>query len=348
LKTYEREALLKTFAIFFVLLETLLLINYWYEYERVKVETRNYVLTEMRLCAYTLQCDGMETDFADKKSKRSESNRLFENEAFYAYFDIPSKKFLMKVIYPKERFEKKLKERVGILKSKLAVFSVIAAVVSLMISFYTLLPLRRALHLNEEFVKDVLHDFNTPLSSMRLNLWLFKKTIGEDPKIVRLEHNIETILSLQENLRLFLKELPTNSEEFDIVSILEDRIRYFTVLYPDIRFKTSLKPLKVRTLKNAFVRIADNIIDNAAKYNKRGGTVKVFMEKNVLHIQDTGKGIVDTRRVFERYYKEQERGIGIGMHVVKKLCDETNIKIDVKSTPGKGTRISLDLSDIVV
>jgi signal transduction histidine kinase len=347
LKTYEREALLKAFFIFFLLLETLFALNYLYEYEKLKREMRDYVLTEMRLCAYARQCEGMKTDFVEKREK--EENRLFEKEALYAYFEIPSsKRFSMKVTYPVSKYEAKVSEEAKKLLYKFLLLTFAAALIALFASLYTLLPLRRALQLNEEFVKDVLHDFNTPLSSMRINLSLFKKKIGNDPKIVRLEHNIETILSLQENLRLFIKEIPPHSETFDIVPIVEERLRFFRTLYPDIDFQNRLQPLHIRTFKDAFIRIIDNILDNAAKYNKRNGKVYLYTEGTILYVEDTGKGIANTRRVFERYYKEQERGIGIGMHVVKKLCDETGIGIKLESEIGKGTFVLLDLSQVII
>jgi K+-sensing histidine kinase KdpD len=51
--------------------------------------------------------------------------------------------------------------------------------------------------------------------------------------------------------------------------------------------------------------------------------------------------------VFDRYYKEQDRGIGIGLHIVKKLCDELRVPIKIKSKENQGTAIILNLSKII-
>ena len=75
---------------------------------------------------------------------------------------------------------------------------------SILFSFYALYPLRNALRLTQEFVKDILHDVNTPISTMRLNLSLLQEEIGENNKIKRIERGIENILLLQENLKSHL------------------------------------------------------------------------------------------------------------------------------------------------
>ena len=56
---------------------------------------------------------------------------------------------------------------------------------------------------------------------------------------------------------------------------------------------------------------------------------------------DTGKGIQNPKRVFERFYKEHERGMGIGLHIVKKLSSELGIKVDLESKVAKGTEVFL-------
>jgi len=88
----------------------------------------------------------------------------------------------------------------------------------------------------------------------------------------------------------------------------------------------------------------DNLISNAFKYNKKNGFIKVYLENKKLYIEDSGIGIKNPKKVFNRFYKENERGIGIGMSIVKKLADEFKIKIEIKSKINKGTIIILDLN----
>jgi len=347
LKSYELESFLKSFLIFLVLLEVLLALDLWYEYQSRQLQMDEKIKMEMKLCAYSAQCDGLHTDFVDRM-KHIEENTLYKAGDLFGYFSVPTvKKYLIKVSYPRSAYRKDIERLQDEMIRKFMFYSLFAALVSLLFSMYALMPLRRALRLNEEFVKDILHDFNTPLSSMRINLKLFKKEIGKNQKIERMENNIQTLLSLQHNLKTFLSGTQTQVERLDVVETVRERIPYFEVLYPDIAYHIQIdRPFLINVNKDAFVRVLDNLLSNAGKYNKASGQVRIFMEGADLCIQDTGKGIKSPSKVFKRYYKEQDRGIGIGLHIVKKLCDEMQIAIKIESKEGEGTCVVLDLSTI--
>ena len=334
--------------IFLILLEVLLAINFWNEYRVKKIEIEEKIHIEMKLCAYKIECQNLQTDFVDKQEDREE-NILYKDGDFYAYFKVPTaEKYLMKVVYAKENYIPRVKALENTLLKKFWIYSIFATIVSLLFSMYALLPLQRALRINEEFVKDILHDFNTPISSMLINLKLFKREVGDNQKIQRLENNIQSIISLQDNLHIFLKGVPAQSEDFSLRELIKNRVNYFDVLYPDVQYKVSIDNTVLKTNKDAFTRIMDNLLSNAGKYNIANGDVHVVLQGSSLSIHDTGKGIKKPDKVFDRYYKEQDRGIGIGLHIVKKLCDELLISIDIQSKENEGTKIGLNLEHVIV
>jgi len=301
LKTYEIESLLKSFLIFFILLEVLLAINFWNEFQIKKVEIDEKIQTKMKLCAYTTECGEFTTDFVHKSSEK-EVNILYKDGDFYGYFKVPTvKKYLMKIVYPRKSFLEDLEKLEKKTLRKLFFYSLLAALVSLLFSMYALLPLRNALKINEEFVKDILHDFNTPISSMLINLKIFKREIGENSKIQRLENNIQSILSLQDNLQVFLKGVPTQSEDFSLKEMIDSQVNYFDVLYPDVSYKVDINEVHLNTNKDAFKRVMDNLLSNAGKYNVANGEVAISLKGNELLIADTGKGIKHPSKVFGRY-----------------------------------------------
>jgi len=334
--------------IFFILLEVLLAINFWHEYGVKKLEIEEKIHVEMKLCAYTIQCEGLTTDFVDR-DKDKEENILYKSGDFYSYFKVPTaEKYLMKVVYPYSAYQKRIVSLESKIKYKFLLYSFFAFLVSFLFAIYALTPLRKALRLNEEFVKDILHDFNTPISSMKINLSLFRREIGESEKINRLENNIESILGLQHNLQAFLKDIPTQTEIFSLDTLIGNRMVYFKTLYPDIDYSSQLDKIVLETNKDALTRIIDNLLSNAGKYNRAKGKVTILMDNTSLVIADTGKGIKNPTKVFKRYYKEQDRGIGIGLHIVKKLCDELHIPIVIQSNIQKGTTVLLDISKVIL
>jgi signal transduction histidine kinase len=185
-----------------------------------------------------------------------------------------------------------------------------------------------------------LHDFNTPLTSLKLNLFLLKKECNS-PKIEKIEQNIKTILNYQENLKAFLSNNPLQKEKFNIKDIIDEKLRLYSLNYPTISYENRADCV-IEINKSAFSSILDNIISNAFKYNKKNGKVEIFLKDKKLYIKDTGIGIKNPKRVFDRFYKEQERGIGIGMNIVKKLTNELGIEVEIKSL--NGTEVILDLS----
>jgi signal transduction histidine kinase len=301
------------------------------------------LLDEMRICSFDLNCKEFKIDFADKDKK--ETYRLYKDKSrgVLAYFPIlQSEKNLLSITLLSDKYIEKIDSIKDKLFREFIPILIAITLFSIFFSLYTLSPLRRSLRLTEEFIKDILHDFNTPLASLRLNSSMLKREIGENKKISRMEGNIENILSLQENLRCYLFDHEMQQDSFGLKAFIQTSIESIERSYQHISYSIDIpSSLKIKTNKKAFGRIIDNLLSNASKYNKLNGKVEILYETNRLIIADTGKGIKDTKRVFQRFYKEQDRGVGVGLHIVKKLCDELKIDIEIESELGVGSRFIL-------
>ena len=94
-----------------------------------------------------------------------------------------------------------------------------------------------------------------------------------------------------------------------------------------------------------------NLIDNAIKYNKEAGSIKITLDENYLVIEDTGIGIpiADQTRIFERFYRVDKAksktlgGTGLGLAIVKHVCEIYNFKISVDSKLDIGTKFDIKL-----
>ena len=176
---------------------------------------------------------------------------------------------------------------------------------------------------------------------------MLEDEIGENSKVKRIQNSVANILNLQSNLRSYLHSHSAQKEEVDLRKLLNDRVSMLEKNFQELEFRVEVKEQHLNTNRDAFIRVIDNLLTNAAKYNKKDGKVILKTEGSVLYIKDTGKGIKNPSKVFERFYKEQERGIGIGLHIVKKLCDELGIEIRVDSIVGEGTNFSLNLKNLI-
>jgi len=350
LSRVELESFLKSFLLFFgslgLLIATLFYINFSKEIQTLDEK----LLSQMRVCSFDLKCTNFQIDFVEQKDK--ELYTLFKDESgLSSYYPIPSStSYIMSLHLSKENYNKEVSK----LKTDgLINFSIVLTVIlflSMLFSLYSLYPLRNALVLTQEFIKDILHDFNTPLSSLRLNSSMLKREVGENDKILRIEQSVENILALQNHLHSYLHNHKLQIETFNLTSIFEEQISSLKRSYPNINFHTADLHVDIKTNKEAFTRIIINLLTNAAKYNKVNGNIDILFNKktNNLEIIDTGKGIKNPKKIFDRFYKEQERGIGIGLHIVKKLCEELGISIKLNSVINKGTTFTLNLSKLTL
>lgn len=99
--------------------------------------------------------------------------------------------------------------------------------------------------------------------------------------------------------------------------------------------------------------ILTNLIDNAVKYTKQGGTIKInniITNKDIkVEISDTGIGIhkEDLNKIFDEFYRSdsakalEPHGTGLGLSIVKNLINQYGVNIDVQSELGKGTTFTV-------
>ncbi len=344
----ELESFVKSFLLFFTSLTTLLIVLFYANFTKDIQTLDEKLFSQMRVCSFDLKCDKFEMDFIEHGDVELYS--LYKNSnGLSSYYPIPkSKKYIISLHFTIEKYNKEIsKLKKNAILEFITILSIIF-ILSIFFSIYALYPLRNALIMTQEFIKDILHDFNTPLSSLRLNSSMLKREIGENEKILRIEQSVQNILSLQTHLRSYLKNHEIQKEEFKLKSLLQEQILLIEKNYPSITFHIDIPSILLKTNKEAFTRIVDNILTNAAKYNVENGWVRLEYEKEtqVLKIIDSAKGIKNPKKVFDRFYKEQQRGIGIGLHIVKKLCNELGIKITLHSKLNQGTTFFLNLSKL--
>ena len=342
MKHAEIESFRKSFLVFFLSLAILSGFLAYFEYLKQKQSLETMLFNQMKLCSFDLKCSEFEFDFVPLQSSKLYTLTP-EPQGLYALFTIPKNDtYALKLRFTQKHYAQRLHQiQITVIKYYLGAIAAIG-ILSILFSFYALYPLRKALKLTEEFSRDILHDLNTPLSSLRLNVSRLKVPQSETKKVERIEHSIQAIVSLGNNLRSYLDGHELQKESIELSSLLQDRLSIVERLYPDITFHLEKSSLVVHANRDALIRIFDNLLSNAAKYNNPQGSVWIDISSTTVVIRDNGKGIKNTAKIFDRFYKEHDRGLGIGLHIVKKLCDAMNITIHVQSIFGEGSLFTLN------
>jgi len=120
-------------------------------------------------------------------------------------------------------------------------------------------------------------------------------------------------------------------QEMNLFEIVQDVVQIHKQIYPLLDFQIQNIPFKARVNPSAMKQILQNIISNACKYNSKDGYIKVYAKDKSLYIEDSGKGIENPQKIFDRSFSEKNSS-GIGLDIVKRLATSMDIDIEVQSS----------------
>ena len=211
-------------------------------------------------------------------------------------------------------------------------------------------PLERVNRYLNIFFNDAMHELKTPLGVMQLNLEILKSK--ENTKVLkRLFNSMQNMSLIYEDIEYHIKHthVTYTPEKIDFTYFLKERIDVFRDLasVKNIVIEESLdEHIFVLINRVELQRIIDNTLSNAIKYSDKKTRIHVLLQKKneSIHfsVRDEGVGIKDTKKIFERYKREDtvKGGFGIGLSIVKYICDKNNIKIEVVTKRNYGSTFS--------
>ena len=199
----------------------------------------------------------------------------------------------------------------------------------------------------DNFIKDSMHEINTPLSIINLNADLFANKYGENKYLHRMKAAAKTLATIYNDMDYLIKRgrVQHRVEEINMGAFIQQRIDYFQEIanLKHVALVTNIdKGIFYDFSRTKLQRIVDNTISNAIKYSHDNSKVEIslYREENrvVFSVKDYGVGIENVQKIFSRYYRENEAkgGFGIGLNIVKQIIDEENIDLQVTSTLHKG------------
>jgi two-component system OmpR family sensor kinase len=217
------------------------------------------------------------------------------------------------------------------------------------------------------FVSDASHELRTPLTSIRGFAEVL--LMGRAREGGQVESSLQTIISeterlsrLVNNLLLLTRleqEMETEMKPENLSEIIEES-------WAELRMMAENRSLQLKMDREAIIncnrdqilQLIFNLVKNSAQYTPdEYGQIEIIVEKNeietdgfvALSIVDNGCGIPeeDIHRIFDRFYRvgghrcRKNGGYGLGLSIVKSIADLHNAEINVESSIGKGTKISV-------
>lgn len=219
----------------------------------------------------------------------------------------------------------------------------------------SLRPAEEMMERLEQFTQDASHELRTPLAALRSSLDVALKTGKLQEGIVSAKEDVRDITELVERLlelarldRLSLEKLTV-----DCSALVRDTVEKHRALAAEkgVTLTADIEEPVLVDGDSALIRqLLTNLISNAIKFNKKGGTVGIILRRRLLSVSDTGIGIPPqaVEHIFDRFYQADasraKEGYGLGLALVKRIADLHAWKIDLKSEEGKGTVFSVHLT----
>ena len=193
------------------------------------------------------------------------------------------------------------------------------------------------------FLRHAVHETNTPLSVIMSNIELFEMQYGKNPYLSTIEVALKNIFNIYDDLSYLVKkdQVTYPKKNLDIIDFIRSRIDFFRQsakqIGSEIKFYGDKTSLFLNINETKLQRIIDNNLTNAIKYTEENSniyiTLKQEYENYALTISSCSQYIQYPQKVFKEYYREEstKKGFGLGLSLVKRVCDEENIKITIES-----------------
>jgi two-component system OmpR family sensor kinase len=343
---HERKAFLKFFFIYFISVALLILAVGFLYFEQIKVhylkseefsiiEYARHIKMKKSLSSFSKE---YHYEFDNKNNKHIDiRNFTITDKEFIKLIPIKRNRGYLKIIKSRKSYDANLLSlKMQVILAQF-VLLLLFAFISYRLAKSALKPLKESISTLDKFAKDLIHDLNTPVTSIQLNMKLLEKNreLEGNSAIKRLKKSVNTISELHENLTILLQEETFQMQYQLLCSTIEEVALTQKQIYPTIRFDIDCVGFKAKVNTKAFEQILQNIISNACKYNSKNGYIKIYTKEDSLYIEDSGEGIEEPNKIFERSYSTKESS-GIGLDIVKRLSNAMEIEIEVQSSL-KGT-----------
>ena len=248
-------------------------------------------------------------------------------------------------------------------KNKLKIFILIILVLSsifigcvgYLLSKILLKPVRQRVESMDKFIKDSAHELNTPISVLMTSVSMLKN--GKNPQKM-----MKYILSSSKQISQIYNDIHFSAfneinedvfEEFNLKEFVSESAEYFNdiSITKNIVINSNLENCFIKMDRTKTQKLVNNLISNAIKYSYKDSKIEICLINNILSVKDFGIGITseEQKEIFKRYKRgnNNEGGFGIGLDIVKRICEEYSLPLNLESESKKGTIFSIDFTAIL-
>lgn len=226
------------------------------------------------------------------------------------------------------------------------------AVIAWMLSKLFMKPVRQRVEQIEQFINDVTHELNTPITALTMATnQALKQERYTQKTLKNISISTKQLYDIYSSLTyLNFSDKSEEGEVLDVEKVLQKSILYYEPLCESkrIRVETAFEN-HMFTIPEAQLKLLfGNLIGNAIKYSPANSTLKLSLKEGLFTIKDEGIGIdeVAQKEIFKKFKRgtSYSGGFGVGLSIVKSICDSYGIGLSFDSVVDKGTTFQLDFN----
>ena len=228
--------------------------------------------------------------------------------------------------------------------------AVLLAIIAWMLSKLFMKPVRQRVEQIEHFINDVTHELKTPITALTMatNQAIKQKNCTQKT-LKNISISTKQLYDIYSSLTyLNFSDKREEGEVLDVADILQKSILYYEPLCESKRIRVEVvQENHMFTIPEAQLKLLfGNLIGNAIKYSSANSTLMLSLKEGLFTIKDEGIGIdeVAQKEIFEKFKRgtSYSGGFGVGLSIVKSICDSYGIGLSFDSVVDKGTEFRLD------
>lgn len=219
-----------------------------------------------------------------------------------------------------------------------------------------------AVDVRDRFLDIAGHELRTPLTVLLGELDLLDldgAPAGQRARLTRIEAAATRLRNIVDKvIAAGRQQVSASREVTDASLIVAQAVANWRAAADELRVDLSIREMStfLAYVDSSLLRRAlEEVLSNALRFTPPGGAVRVSVEREdgqpVIVVSDTGIGMTpgEQRRIFEKFYRTESAhrsqipGSGLGLHIVRTICDQCGIDVSVRSAPGRGTSVRLAL-----
>lgn len=306
-------------------------------------------IERLRIALYDENKKAIVSNLTTKKIDFKQTNYSNMTSAFFVSSFIKPRDGIKYVVIEDSKVSNQMVKLKSFIWTIFFIASIFIGFIGYLLSRLLLKPVKENFTILNNFIKDSAHELNTPVTALMMSANYLKKSYDKE----MVEHMLMSSKMISEVYNsisyLAFHDLDNeNREEFDLAELIKESAIYFKEIAQNKNISIEIDADKylIKMDRNSIKKLINNLITNSIKYSYPNKSIYISLKENIFKIKDEGIGISEKnkKKIFQRYKRVNSKsggGFGIGLDIVKGICNSNNIKIKLESEIKRGSIFTL-------